>query len=53
MLEWVMEMLKGLEYLSDEDRLRQLGLLSREKRRLWRRLKVIFQYSKGPYRKDG
>ena len=42
----------GMEHLSNEDRLRELGLLILEKRRLQSDL-MTFQYLKGSYRKEG
>ncbi len=46
-------MIQGIEHLPCVNRLRELGLFSLEKRRLWRDMIAVFRYLTGGCKKEG
>jgi len=47
------KIISGLEHFSYEDRLKELGLFSLEKIRLWEAVIMAFQDLKGDYKQEG
>lgn len=48
-----MKRIKVMEHLSYEESLRELGIFSLEKKKLWRDFRETFQYLKWAFKKDG